>query len=78
MRYEVWSYSKSWKKWIRNIYPSLDDAQKRYERLRAIGRTVKPPQPMNTGLPLLDRLKTFFIQPFMRKKRRKRKKEVVS
>jgi hypothetical protein len=78
MRYEVWSYSKSWKKWIRNIYPSLDDAQKRYERLHTIGRRVKPPQPMNTGLPLLDRLKTLLAQPFTRKKRRERRKELPS
>lgn len=78
MRYEVWSYSKSWKKWIRNIYSSLEDAQKRYERLHGIGRRVKPPQPMNTGLPLLDRVKTFLVQPFMRKKRKKRRKETAS
>ena len=78
MRYEVWSYSKSWKKWIRNIYPSLDEAQKRYERLRGLGRKAKQPQPMNTGLSIFDRLKTWFAQTFLPKKSRKPKLDVPS
>jgi hypothetical protein len=78
MRYEVWAYSKSWKKWIRNIYPTHEEAQKRYERLQNKGRRVKPPQPMNTGLPLLDRLKTFLAPLFKKKKHRRRRKETLS
>jgi hypothetical protein len=78
MRYEVWFYSKSWKKWIRNIYPSIDDAQKRYERLQRIGRTVKPPQPMNAGVPVFERLKVMLAGLFMKRKHRKRRKPPVS
>jgi len=54
MRFEVWCYSNSWGKWIRNVYPNLQDAQKRYEVLESLGKNVRPPQPVNTGLPLFD------------------------
>lgn len=72
MRVEVWCYSKTWGKWIRNIYTNPDDAHKRYERLKRMGKRVKPPQPVNTGLPLYDRVGTFLASAMLRIRGRKR------
>lgn len=55
-RYEVWRYSNSWGKWIRDIYPDLDEANKRYEFLQQRGKKARPPRPFNHGLPLTDRV----------------------
>lgn len=72
MRYEVWSYSKSWGKWVRNVYPQLDDAQKHFDRLRRLGRRVHPPQPVNTGLPWADKLRVLLNRLLKRKLRQAR------
>ena len=55
-RHEVWRYSKSNKQWIRDVYTNLEDAQRRYTRLKAKGKKIKPPQPVGTGISLIDRL----------------------
>ena len=49
MKYEVWGYSRSLRRWVRHIYPTLDFADTRYRYLQKIGRAVKPPQPLGTG-----------------------------
>ncbi len=55
-RYEVWRYSPSWGKWIRDIYPDGIEAARRYESLLRKGKTARPPRPFNSGLPLADRV----------------------
>ncbi|HEX8955905.1 MAG TPA: hypothetical protein VF798_06505 [Burkholderiaceae bacterium] len=50
MKYEVWGYSRSARRWIRGVYPTLDFANTRYQYLRRIGRAVKPPQPFGKGI----------------------------
>ncbi|RJG03656.1 hypothetical protein [Noviherbaspirillum sedimenti] len=55
-RYEVWSYSTAWGKWIRDIYPDLGTATMRYEDLLLFGEAARPPRPANLPLPLKDRL----------------------
>lgn len=74
MRYEVWCYSRSWRKWIRGVYTSTEAAQKRYERLQRLGRRVKPPQPVNQGLPLFDRV-SFFIEDAIERAKSKRQRD---
>ena len=44
--------------WIRDIYKELHVAERRHERLKRIGKKTKPPQPVNTGLSVWDRLST--------------------
>lgn len=55
-RYEVWRYSNSWKKWVRDIYRDSDLAQERYEYLLRRGKTVRAPQPFQSGLPITTRV----------------------
>lgn len=55
-RYEVWSYSTTWGKWIRDIYPDAGSALMRYEYLQMRGEAVRPPRPANQRLPWRDRL----------------------
>jgi hypothetical protein len=60
MKYEVWGYSRSWRRWVRCIYPTQDFADKRYQYLKRIGRAVKPPQPLGTGISPLYHCIAFF------------------
>lgn len=55
-RYEVWSYSPTWGKWIRDIYPDVHSATMRYEDLVLFGGIARPPRPANLRLPVKDRL----------------------
>ncbi len=55
-RYEVWSYSATWQKWIRDIYPDLESARMRYEDLLMFGGAALPPRPANLRLPVKERL----------------------
>ncbi|QAU33446.1 hypothetical protein [Janthinobacterium sp. 17J80-10] len=55
-RYEVWTYSTAWGKWIRDIYPDKASAIMRYEDLLLFGETARPPRPANLPLPLKDRV----------------------
>lgn len=55
-RYEVWSYSTTWEKWIRDIYPDKGSATMRYEDLLLFGEAARPPRPANLPLPLKDRV----------------------
>lgn len=55
-RYEVWRYSNSWKKWVRDIYRDSEEAQARYEFLLRRGKKARAPRPFNSGLPLVDRV----------------------
>jgi hypothetical protein len=54
--YEVWRYSNSWKKWVRDIYRDPVAAQARYEFLVRRGRKARAPQPFNSGLPITERI----------------------
>lgn len=65
-RYEVWSYSTDWGKWIRDIYPDLATATMRYEDLILFGEAARPPRPANLRLPLKDRLGFTLSQIFKR------------
>lgn len=56
MKYEVWRYSESWGKWIRDIYFDIGEAQRRYELLQKNGKRAKRPQPMNEGLTMFEKL----------------------
>lgn len=55
-RYEVWRYSQSWNKWLRDIYRDPEEAQARYEFLLRKGKKAKPPRPFNSGVPIFDRV----------------------
>lgn len=66
VRYEVWRYSNTWGKWVRDIYPDADEAMQRYERLRRHGKTARPPRPFSRELSLRDRIEFLFSQAFMR------------
>lgn len=68
MRYEVWSYSKTWGKWVRNVYPQVEDAEKHFTRLKKLGRRVHPPQPVNTGLPWAERMRILFNRMLRRRR----------
>lgn len=59
MRYEVWNYSRSLRRWVRKIYSSLDHADARYLYLKKIERYVKPPQPLGTGISFIYHWITF-------------------
>ena len=55
-RYEVWSYSATWQKWIRDIYPDFESARMRYEDLQLFGGAALPPRPANLRLPVKNKL----------------------
>lgn len=65
-RYEVWRYSHSWGKWIRDIYPDITTATRRYQRLLTNGKKARPPRPFNRGLPLADRVDFLLTRIFKR------------
>jgi len=65
-RYEVWSYSTYWEKWIRDIYPDADSAITRYEDLLLFGEAVRPPRLANSPLPLKDRMGFVLSRMFKR------------
>lgn len=72
-RYEIWRYSDSSAKWVRYIYPNASEAGERYAYLLKKGKTVRPPQPVNRGLPLADRVSSMMRQLFKRSATRKRR-----
>jgi len=53
MKYEVWGYSRSLRRWVRKIYPTLDLAEARYRHLQNIKRSARPPQRLGTGIPFV-------------------------
>ena len=69
-RYEVWRYSMSWNKWVRDIYRDSEEAQKRYEYLLKRGKRVAAPRPFNSGVPLTDRIGVAMSQLFKKSKYR--------
>jgi hypothetical protein len=66
--YEVWRYSTTWKKWVRDVYRDPEEAQQRYEHLLRRGKTAKAPQPFNSGLPIADRI-GFVVSRFLHQTR---------
>lgn len=54
--YEVWRYSITWKKWIRDVYFDMSKAEKRYDLLKKNGKRVKMPQPINKGIRFYEKL----------------------
>lgn len=55
-RFEVWRYSDSWNKWVRDIYRDPEEAQQRYEFLLRRGKKAKAPRPFNSRLPFVLRI----------------------
>lgn len=51
-RFEVWRYSDSWNKWVRDIYRDPEEAQQRYEFLLRRGKKAKAPRPFNLSMKL--------------------------
>lgn len=56
-RLEVWRYSHTWKKWVRDIYKDSDEAQRRYESLLRKGKKAKAPRPFTSKFPMMDRVR---------------------
>jgi hypothetical protein len=66
-RYEVWHYSQSWDKWVRDIYRNLEEAQQRYDSLRRKGKSARAPRLYKMHIPLFERVGFVFSEVLRRR-----------